>query len=508
MQSDTLWLRAPVALALILAVVALALRLHGLGDKPLWLDEIITFERANRRIADLITGSLKSKHFPTYFLLVRPFDGPVIDEWMLRLPSAILGAIAVFLATLVATHARSLRAGLVAGLLMALSPFEVQFSQEARSYTLVSAFILLALWGLVRIGRRPQASAVALHRRGGLAGSWAAYTIGTIGALDTQVMATPWLAAATLGFAVIAWRAGSARRGLVRNWLLIQAVILLAWLPALAAIVIKISDDPLRGLGWIPDTTWHHLQLVVSAVYLFRISDLTTFALLPAPIPGFGLLVVVMVALGAWTLKSDRNAAAVIGLAALAMPASLVLISIFHSFVVPRYLMWGTGAFFVLAGIGADALPRRIYPWTAATLALGAGLSLAPYYRADTKPRWDLAVAYLAAHARPDDALITNDGTTAYVIASYAGRFRLDRAIFDQAHGVADATPRFAQGKRVWAVYGRTGQGQIDSARDYVAKLTPLGTPTSQVRFPPNILVLLFDPAGSTSRSGTGKTAE
>jgi len=149
------WPRATVAIPLIPTVLALAVRLHGLSDKPLWLDEIITQRRANLPISDLIANSLDNKHFPTYFVFVRAFDAPIIDEWTLRLPSAIFGAISVLLVVLIATAARSRGAGLVAGLLMALSPFEVQFGQEARSYTLVSCFILLALWGLVRIAQQP-----------------------------------------------------------------------------------------------------------------------------------------------------------------------------------------------------------------------------------------------------------------------------------------------------------------------------------------------------------------
>src|SRR5664280_1588393 len=148
------WHRATVAIPLIPAALALAVRFHGLSDKPLWLDEIITQRRANLPISDLIANSLYNNQFPTYFVLVRAFDVPIIIEWMLRLPSAILGAISVLLVALIATEVRSRRAGLVAGIFMALSPLEVQFGQEARSYALVSCFVLLALWGLVRIAKQ------------------------------------------------------------------------------------------------------------------------------------------------------------------------------------------------------------------------------------------------------------------------------------------------------------------------------------------------------------------
>jgi uncharacterized membrane protein len=127
---------ATVALPVLLAALALVLRLYGLSDKPLWYDEIVTLNRANLPLAELVIDALKHKHYPTYFLLLAPFASADIDEWTLRFPSAVLGAVCVLLVSRLAAEMRGPRTGLGAGLLMALSPFEVQFGQEARSYTL------------------------------------------------------------------------------------------------------------------------------------------------------------------------------------------------------------------------------------------------------------------------------------------------------------------------------------------------------------------------------------
>jgi hypothetical protein len=109
------WLRTPVAVALIPGMLAFVVRLYGLSNKPLWLDEVITHVRANLPISNLIASSLHNKHFPTYFILASAFDTPVIDEW---------------------------------------SPLDMQLGQEARPYTLASCLVMLALWGLARIARQ------------------------------------------------------------------------------------------------------------------------------------------------------------------------------------------------------------------------------------------------------------------------------------------------------------------------------------------------------------------
>ena len=60
--------------------------------KLLWYDEIVTLNRANLPLAELVIDALKHKHYPTYFLLLGPFASADIDEWTLRFPSAVFGA--------------------------------------------------------------------------------------------------------------------------------------------------------------------------------------------------------------------------------------------------------------------------------------------------------------------------------------------------------------------------------------------------------------------------------
>ena len=88
--------------------------------------------------------------------------------------------------------------------------------------------------------------------------------------------------------------------------------------------------------------------------------------------------------------------------------------------------MWGTGPFYVLAGIGTGKLHKRLFPLVALSLALGGWASLAPYYGADTKPRWDLAAAYLAVNTRPGDVIVTDNGMTSFVLGAYFQRYHGD----------------------------------------------------------------------------------
>jgi mannosyltransferase len=492
------WNRAAVASAVValpaaLAIFGLVLRLHGLSDKPFWYDEFLTLNRTKLPFGELVINALTHKQYPTYFLLFRPFGSAEINEWALRFPSAVFGALCVFLVARLATDLRGPQAGVVAGLLMALSPFEVQFGQEARSYALISCLVLIAICGLVRIARRPQSAALPMTRPGALRGAWAAYTFGTIGALLVQNNTIPWLLASNLALMAIVWFAGAERNGLLRNWSWSQAIILLAWLPGLITMWAANRGVVLTALGWIPQTNWDSVWSIVATLYLFRISDMMTFALLPTLLPGFGAGIVIFAIVGAWRLKAEPTSLTVLGLAFAAMPIAALIISPFQPIFVPRYLLWSTGPLFVLAGVGLAALPARLAPAIAAVVAIGGALSLAPYYSAETKPRWDQATAYLANNAQPQDVIVAQDKAVKFMLDSYAERLGIDPKLPILQSDAPDTARRAAEGQRVWVAYGRTGQSTQEPEAEFRQKWSAFGDPAEQVRFGSHVLIMRFD---------------
>lgn len=486
-------LNAAIALPLALAALAALLRFHGLADKPLWYNEILSLTRARLPLDSLVIDALTHKHYPTYFLLLRPFASAHISEWALRFPSAVFGTVCVFLVTRSAIEIGGALAGLVAGLLMALSPLAVQFGQEARPYTLISCSVLVAVWGLVCIARESEAAALPFSRPDALRGPWLAYLLGTIGALFVENNTIPWLIASNIAFLVIVHRTASARSALLRNWAWTQAAIALVWLPALIIMYSANRGAALTGLEWVPQPTWDNIRSIIAAVYMFRLSDMMTFGLLPAPLPQFGVAVVALVLFGAWRLKSQPNLLAVIGLAFVAMPVTILLISIFQPVLVPRYLLWSTGPFFLMAGIGVAALPARFSPAITAAVAMGGAVSLWPYYSSETKPRWDQVAAYLANNLRPQGVIVAEYPAVQTIVTSYAEPFHFESK-FDVLAWRAHRSPLLvADGERKWILYGRVGQGAQESEEEFRHKWAVLGNPAAEARFGSHILILRFD---------------
>ncbi len=467
----------PWSFAFAIGVLALLLRLRGLGEKPFWLDEVTSLRRATATLPGLATNSLHNGHYPSYFLLLWVVAKIGSSQSLLRLPSAIFGAIAASLTCAIGARVSGLRGGIIAGLLMALSPFQVQFGQEARSYTLASSLILTALYGVVRLAQEPAAAAVPLNQRGTLWQAWSAYGLGTAAALDVLNVAIPWFLAANFSALAIARAAGSAKDGFWRNWITVQLLIVGAWAPMIALVWLNHSGTVLDGAGWVPATTSKTIWSAIAPVYLLRISSFVTFDVLPAAVPWLAFAVGTAAALGAWRLRRDPAMRTVLICSALVLPLGLFFVSLFVPVLVPRYFIWGAAPFFVFAGEGLARLPGKYFAAAAASLGAIGLFNLLPYYSYETKPRWDLLADKLAAITRPGDAVLLDSYYAYSVLSVFAKRTSLDHSAVRLTWQLSDAL-QIAPGRDVWAVYGRTGQVTKQSAENYRQSISSLGHPS------------------------------
>jgi uncharacterized membrane protein len=488
---------------LLVGIVALALRLHGLAAKPLWLDEVSTLHRANIGFSSMVTEALHSKHYPSYFALIwaiTKIGGA--SAWMLRLPSVLFGAMEAALVVVIGRDADKPRTGVAAGLLLAFSPFDVQYGQEARSYTLVTTLILIAMWGLVRLAKQATAREKQPHTRG----AWLAYGGGTLAALCVLNVSVPWLVASNIAAAIIAWRARE-RRAFVRRWAVIQAVIFLLWLPALGAVLYVSHGTALEGPGWALSEKWAALWAIIGPVYLDRISAFITFDMLPAAVPGLSLVIAALAVYGAWRLRAKPPALIVIGCAACVLPLLLLLVSRVTPVLVPRYFAWSAAPFFILAGAGIARLTSWRYAGALAAFVLVALINLEPYYHAETKPRWDLAASRLAGETQQGDVVLFNSWDAYYVATTAFGKQSgLDRQNLAMTWKPKQAA-RFAPGHALWVVFGRAGQGNMERPADYVTLLAQLGRPASEEKIGRYITIWRFAAPDAVANAGSSGTA-
>ncbi|BAZ51079.1 hypothetical protein NIES4103_37020 [Nostoc sp. NIES-4103] len=166
--------------------LGVVLRFWHLDLKPLWMDEVITaiFSLGKSyhdlplnlvfpldRIQEIFTFksgvscnqiaeniATQSTHPPLFFCGMYGWLGlmsPLGAEWVMKLRSlpALFGVGAIAAIYSLNRLAFSRVSGIIAAFLMAVSPFAVYLSQEARHYTMPMLLITLALLGLMQIQR-------------------------------------------------------------------------------------------------------------------------------------------------------------------------------------------------------------------------------------------------------------------------------------------------------------------------------------------------------------------
>jgi DNA-binding beta-propeller fold protein YncE/4-amino-4-deoxy-L-arabinose transferase-like glycosyltransferase len=142
-------------LVALVTVLALLLRLLFLAGNSFWYDEILSVRRARLGWAafwDLINGV---PPMTLYYVLLRYWLALGDSDLVVRLLSVIPAVATVPLVYLLGTRLFGVRVGLIAVLLLTVNAFHIQYSQEARSYSLLMFFVTLSSYFFVRGIERP-----------------------------------------------------------------------------------------------------------------------------------------------------------------------------------------------------------------------------------------------------------------------------------------------------------------------------------------------------------------
>jgi hypothetical protein len=145
-------------------VVGGVLRLATLGDQSLGHDEAVTLGRVLQPgLSNTLTevGHGERTPFLYYVLTWLWAKGFGVSTLGVRSLSALFGTATIVAAFGAGRAAASERTGVVAAALVAVDPFFVYYSQEARSYAALAFLMTLSLWAFACTLRRPTRRAVA-----------------------------------------------------------------------------------------------------------------------------------------------------------------------------------------------------------------------------------------------------------------------------------------------------------------------------------------------------------
>lgn len=136
-------------------LLAFVLRIAYLDAQSLWWDEAFSFSMSYTDLRSLLANALHYRtHPPLYYTLMHFWLALGHSEFLLRVFSVFFGvmSVAAMYATTALVGGRRLAA--LASLLLALSPFNVWYSQEVRMYSLTTFLVLTTGFFLLRLLRR------------------------------------------------------------------------------------------------------------------------------------------------------------------------------------------------------------------------------------------------------------------------------------------------------------------------------------------------------------------
>jgi hypothetical protein len=384
--------RTPVLAAVIL--LALGARLAFLSAPSLWLDEAISANIAQGRLADCVREARADLHPPLYYVLLHAWSVLGHGEFALRLFSVAANVLAGGVLFLWVRRMLGPSAALLTLLLHALSPFQVRYSQEVRMYSLASLWMALALlcaW-----------SYLARRRWPALAG----YVLCSALGLYTHYQTGVFLVAANVAATV---RLLGDRRVLFRRWYPAQLAVLLLFGPWVPSFLQQLTAG---GRSWVPfnpspaSLASPFLAFVWGEPVVGRLRGLAHAPGARLLLAAAALALAALLTLGARRkrIRLSRPGPPILFAGIVALGAVVLSFGLsFRSNVYgPKYLMGAALAFQALLGHALVALIRRRRAAGIALLALvllSQALMLADAQRPENRREdWRAAVAYIRGH--------------------------------------------------------------------------------------------------------------
>jgi mannosyltransferase len=438
------------------AVVGFVLRVR-LFHQGMWSDELIAYGdihgKSFRGLLKALSEGVENSP-PLYFVLAWMSSKLGGDPALLRLPSLVLGTAAIPLVYLLGLRTVGRWAGVVAAGFIALSPFAIHYSSEARPYAtllFVSALSALAL--------------LAALDAGGTA-RWAAWGLTLAGILYTHYTGAAVVATELLW---ALWARPAARRELLTAAAIAGATFL-PWVPFVKGERLDVYGDIAHALGiGYPDAA---------------VSWLVGLPLLgPGAVPGTLAMILlaasVAVALAAAPRPRGldlRAPVALMAALALATPAAILLYSLlsYDLFLFPRNLIASLpfAALLLAWAVLRPGWPRAALPLALAAAAVCIGTvktELDRYSRPDYPP-----AAEFVDSVAGRDVSVNYDGTG------------LDAIRLRNALRMYYARPHrsvFSDAPEQWIAQRR-------SARVVVVALSPIGRPAPTLPRAPGLVKL------------------
>ncbi len=399
-QADWLWQWIPITLILLLAA---GLYFYQLGTESLWVDELYSVNDAKRLPGHL--GLIR----PLYYILLWLWmQFGTSDAWLRGL-SVLFGLGSVFLTYQLGRHVAGKTTGLIAALLLALSPLFINFAQMVRMYTLGTCLSLGGTLALVNALENPTTTSMAW---------WASLRL--LVSLTAPLNATLLFADIWL----IWFRFRKQRPTLLAfgKWLLL---VILLWLPSLFTLVsatLPFLSNALNLIAKIdPSATRHSFPSFVDV--LRKLKNFTAF-----PFPStsklsslfyqsYSLLLAGLVGI-ALIHKNHKPRLCLIAAWAFIPSGMIFLVS--KRLWIDNYILFLSPYILIILAAGLMGLWRwkRIFAIAVAIIyAITVSTGLVRYYTVQDRQDWRSLAHIISMNEKPRDTIVLSIGSPKMISA-------------------------------------------------------------------------------------------
>lgn len=447
-------------------LLAASLRFYRLAGSSLWADEGNSVALARRSLAEIARRTAFDIHPPLYYWLLKLWITLFGDrEIGLRSLSAVLGIGLVYVTWRLGRRLYNARVGRIAAFIVAISPFQLYYAQEARMYMLLTLLAALTVWAALEVfgldaavspgnGSSPCHSERSEESPWGRLGGYSSlpakrivqndmsslvYILIVTAGLYTHYAYPLILAAVNLAVII--------RRRYSWRWLILHLIPLALYAPWLPIAWRQVTTWPAAESGASLPQIW---QTIAVTLLLGHSWPFATGWLIPA---GLGLLLLAAMIRGRrfWVVWLW-----------LLLPVALTAWIFSPAFL--KFLLAATPALALLLAVGI-AWPR---PSLGSLLLAGLSglmlISLYTYYTGPSRDNYRAIVRFIQAVSGPADAIILHAEGQQDVFNYYYGDGPLPvyplprQRPLDEAATLAELEQIAAEADQIYAVYWATRQ--------------------------------------------------
>jgi hypothetical protein len=423
----------------LITLVGFGLRFYAIGAQTVWLDEAFSIWLAQQPLVDMWAWLIKiDQHPPLYYSLLHFWVLLFGDaQGAARALSALCSGLAIPVFYAASRYPLKQPAALLATLLLALSPFQVQYAQEVRMYALLTLTVAVAFYLLM----------VVLFDERARQRQWPWYGLAMAQAAvmlthNTATVFFPLALNAAIGGALLwkQWQGHASSLPILnavdfeRRWLRTQLLAVALWLPW--SIPFVIQSVMVDRAFWIGPP---NVAMVYEALHNFNLAFLW-----PSWAPPFVAVNVVwwlLAVLGVRTLRQTPARAGLLVALFLLPIVGELLVSLRRPIFSDRTLIWVTLPYLLLVAAGmvwvVDAVTEWVARWWPARrmnstsdsqnllkqvgwgrigVGIGGlalllavnGLALHTYFTYFEKEDWAEAAAYVAEQIEPGEMILFN----------------------------------------------------------------------------------------------------